>query len=78
VNGVLFHQILHGADIQPSSSPFAKSLGQQHVLEPELRTTAGAKVPHHLLTKAAERLRHRDYYCCGLGLHFRWMGDLGS
>jgi len=79
VNGVLFHQMLHGADIQPPSSPFAKSLGHQHVLEPELRTTHGARqYAHHLLSKAAERLRHKDYYCRRLGVHLRWMGDLGS
>jgi DNA polymerase-4 len=79
VNGVLFHQMLHGADIQPPSSPFAKSLGHQHVLEPVLRTTGGAReYAHHLVTKAAERLRHKDYYCRRLAVHMRWMGDLGS
>ena len=34
INGVPFHQMLHGVDIQPPSSPFAKSIGHQHVLEP--------------------------------------------
>ena len=38
INGLLFHQMLHGVDIQPPSSRFAKSIGHQHVLEPELRT----------------------------------------
>jgi DNA polymerase IV len=37
INGVLFHQMLHGVDIQPPSSRFSKSIGHQHVLEPELR-----------------------------------------
>jgi DNA polymerase-4 len=70
INGVLFHQMLHDADIQPPSSPFAKSIGHQHVLEPELRTNEGARhFAQHLLTKAAERLRHGGYYCCRLGLH---------
>src|SRR5262249_31374244 len=79
VNGVMFHQMLHGADIQPPSSPFAKSLGHQHVLEPTLRSTEGARdYAHHLLTKAAERLRRKDYYCRRLGLHLCWMGDLGD
>src|SRR5580704_12404360 len=42
INGVLFHQMLHGVDIQPPSSRFSKSIGHQHVLEPELRTKKGA------------------------------------
>src|SRR5258708_35781006 len=42
INGVLFHQMLHGVDIQPPSSRFSKSIGHQHVLEPELRTSDGA------------------------------------
>jgi DNA polymerase-4 len=79
VQGVLFHQMLHGVDIQPQSSPFSRSLGHQHVLEPELRTAEGARnFAHHLLSKAAERLRHKEYYCRRLSLHLRWMGDLGS
>jgi hypothetical protein len=52
INGVLFHEMLHGADIQPRSSKFAKSMGHQHVLEPEFRTSAGAQnVARHLLGK---------------------------
>ena len=58
INGVLFDQMLHGVDIQPPSSRFSKSIGHQHVLEPELRTNKGAHdFAQHLLTKAAERLR---------------------
>ncbi len=79
INGLLFHQMLHGVDIQPPSSRRAKSMGHQHVLEPELRTRNGAKsFSHHLLTKAAERLRRGDYYCRRLGLHLSWVGDLGG
>ena len=70
INGLLFHQMLHGVDIQPPSSRFAKSMGHQHVLEFELRTNDGAaNFARHLLTKAAERLRCGDYYCRRLGLH---------
>jgi DNA polymerase-4 len=70
INGLLFHQMLHGVDIQPPSSRFSKSMGHQHVLEPELRTNEGAgNFARHLLTKAAERLRRGDYYCRRLGLH---------
>jgi DNA polymerase-4 len=80
INGLLFHQMLHGVDIQPPSSRFSKSIGHQHVLEPELRTRDGAHdFAQHLLTKAAE--------CgCGaaiiiarrLGLHLSWVADLGG
>ena len=38
INGVMFHQMLHGVDIQPPSSRFSKSIGHQHVLEPDVRT----------------------------------------
>jgi DNA polymerase-4 len=79
INGLLFHQMLHGVDIQPPSSRFAKSMGHQHVLEPELRTRDRARnFSQHLLTKAAERLRRGDYYCRRLGLHLSWVGDLGG
>jgi DNA polymerase-4 len=79
INGLLFHQMLHGVDIQPPSSRFAKSMGHQHVLEPELRTNDGAgNFARDLLTKAAERLRRGDYFCRRLGLHLSWTGDLGG
>jgi DNA polymerase-4 len=79
VNGLLFHQMLHGVDIQPPSSRFSKSIGHQHVLEPELRTNKGAHdFAQHLLTKAAERLRRGDYFCRRLDVHLSWIGDLGG
>jgi DNA polymerase-4 len=79
INGVLFHQMLHGVDIQPPSSRFSKSIGHQHVLEPDLRTKKGAHdFAQHLLTKAAERLRRGDYYCRRLGVHLSWVSDLGG
>jgi DNA polymerase IV len=79
INGVLFHQMLHGVDIQPPSSRYSKSIGHQHVLEPELRSSDGARTfAQHLLTKAAERLRRGDYYCRRLGLHISWVAGLGG
>jgi hypothetical protein len=79
INGLLFHQMLHGVDIQPPASRFSKSIGHQHALEPELRTKKGAHhLAQHLLTKAAERLRRGDYYCRRLGVHLSWVGDLGG
>ncbi|MFA5041447.1 MAG: hypothetical protein WC464_07430 [Bdellovibrionales bacterium] len=78
VHGLLFYQMLHGADVQPPESGESKSMGHQHVLEPELRTNSGAKnFAHHLLTKAAERLRRHDYYCQKLGVCIWWCGDKG-
>jgi DNA polymerase IV len=79
INGLLFHQMLHGVDIQPPSPRFSKSIGHQHLLEPELHTARGAHdFVQHLLTKAAERLRRGDYYSCRLGVHLSWTGDLGG
>jgi len=79
VNGLLFHQMLHGVDIQPPTSRYSKSIGHQHVLEPDLRTKKGAHdFAQHLMTKAAERLRRGDYYCRRLGVHLSWVGDLGG
>lgn len=69
VQGVLYYELLHGADLQPPSSPETHSISHQHVLEPELRTMAGAReFSRHLAAKAAERLRHKGYYCRRLGV----------
>src|SRR5205085_12581166 len=68
-----------GVDLQPPSSRSSQSIGHHHVLEPDLRTNKCAhNFAQHLLTKAAERLRHGDYYCRRLGLHLSWIGDLGG
>jgi DNA polymerase-4 len=81
VNGLLFHQMLHGrrhpaADLALLKS---KSIGHQHVLDPDIRAKKGARdYVQHLLTKAAERLRRGDYYCRRLGVHLSWVGDLVS
>ena len=58
INAVLFHQMLHGVDIQPPSSRYSKSIGHQHVLEPELRTSDGAKT-------FSQHLRPRRPSGCG-------------
>jgi hypothetical protein len=71
--------MLHGVDIQPPSSRFSKSIGHQHLLEPDLRTKKGAHdFAQHLLTNAAERLRRGGYYCRRLGVHLSWVSDLGG
>lgn len=75
VHGVLYYELLHGADLQFPSSPHSQSLSHQHVLEPELRTPEGAQhCAKHLLAKAAERLRHNAYYCRRLGLSLTFAG----
>ena len=79
VYGVLYYELLHGADLQFPSSEHSKSIGHQHVLEPELRTIDGARqFAQHLLAKAAERLRHQGYFCCRLGLSLSAVGDWGK
>jgi DNA polymerase-4 len=76
VTGVLYYELLHGADLQFPSSQETKSMGHQHVLEPELRTLDGAgQFARHLLAKAAERLRHSGYFCRRLGLSLSAAGD---
>jgi hypothetical protein len=41
---LLFHQMLHGVDIQLPTSRFSKSIGHKHVLESDLRTKKGATI----------------------------------
>jgi len=79
INGVLYHELLHGADLQFPSSKQTHSISHQHVLEPSLRTTAGARqFAQHLLAKAAERLRNTHYYCRRLGVFLSWSKELGG
>ena len=79
INGLLFHQMLHGVDIQPPSSRFAKSMAISMCSSRNCAPmTVRANFARHLLTKAAERLRRGDYYCRRLGLHLSWTGDLGG
>jgi len=78
INGVLYYELLHGADLQFPSSQHSQSIGHQHVLEPELRTIDGARqFAQHLLAKASERLRHQEYYCRRLGLSLSSVEDWG-
>ena len=79
VTGVLYYELLHGADLQFPSSSLSKSISHQHVLEPELRSVDGAgQFAQHLLAKAAERLRHQGYYCRRLGVSLTSVGDWGK
>jgi DNA polymerase-4 len=77
IHGVLYYELLHGADMQFPSSTEMHSISHQHVLEPELRTTDGARrFSQHLMAKAAERLRHKGYYCrrLSVGMSTRHQG----
>jgi DNA polymerase-4 len=69
IYGVLYYELLHGADLQFPSSTQSHSISHQHVLEPALRSVDGARqFSQHLLAKAAERLRHKNYFCSRLGV----------
>ena len=48
VVGVLYYELLHGADLQFPSSANSQSISHQHVLEPEFRTTDGARQFAHI------------------------------
>lgn len=77
MHGVLFHELLKGADLQLPSSGHTKSMSHQHVLEPKLRSMQGAMdFSYHLLDKAAERLRRGGYYCSRLVLHLAFKTDV--
>jgi len=76
VVGERFYQWLRGEEVELRET-LHRSLGHQHVLEPELRTSDGAwTVAKKLLVKAAVRLRKEGSYTRRLALHIRFTGDL--
>ena len=75
IEGLRFHAYLRGDDI---SRPATKTstLSHQHVLEPALRTPARAyQYARYLLSKAAQRLREKDFYARQLVLQIKWMAS---
>lgn len=69
--GSRYYHRLRGEDI-PLPKTHTRSLGHQHVLEPELRTRQGGlETVKQLLVKGAERLRRKGYYARHLSLHVR-------
>ncbi|MBV8060193.1 MAG: hypothetical protein JO253_01535, partial [Alphaproteobacteria bacterium] len=79
VTGVLYYELLHGADLQFPSSQESRSISHEHVLEPALRTMEGARqFSQHLLAKAGERLRHKGYYARRMGLYLSRISGLGN
>jgi DNA polymerase-4 len=76
VVGERFYDWLRGEEVELSHTTH-RSLGHQHVLEPEFRTDPGAwRVAKKLLVKAAARLRREGYYARRLAVRVRFMGDL--
>jgi len=76
VVGERFHQWLRGDDTMGIETVH-RSLGHQHVLEPEFRNSEGAwMVAKKLLVKTGVRLRREGYYARRLALHMNLMGDL--
>lgn len=77
VHGARFHALLHGADLPRIEHP-RRSISHQHVLPPwERSLTAATPVLRQLLTRAAERLRHEDYYCRRLSVGIKWLHHAG-
>ncbi|MBP7253838.1 MAG: hypothetical protein KBA75_10195 [Alphaproteobacteria bacterium] len=77
IHGVRFHALLHGADLPRIEHP-RRSISHQHVLPPWERSLAAATpVLRQLLARAAERLRHEDYYCRRLSVGIKWLHHTG-
>lgn len=74
VVGERFYRWLRGEDVELPETTH-RSLGHQHVLEPEFRTRDGAwTVMRKLLVKAATRLRKEGFYTRRAQLHVRYVG----
>lgn len=73
VGGVRFHRWLRGEEVDLPATQH-RSLGHQHVLEPELRNPEGAwTVARKLLVKAAVRLRKEGFFARRLSLDLRFI-----
>lgn len=77
VEGERYYAQIWGYNV--NRSPSHKSvIGHQHVLEPNLRNGKGAHdVLHHLLIKAAVRLRQAGYYCKRLSVQIKLDRHMG-
>jgi DNA polymerase-4 len=74
VIGERFYRWLRGEDVELAETVH-RSLGHQHVLEPEFRTAQGAwMVTKKLLVKAAVRLRKEGHYAKRLSLEMSFIG----
>jgi DNA polymerase IV len=76
VVGKRFYLWLRGENVELAET-IHRSIGHQHVLEPEFRNSTGAwTVTKKLLMKAAVRLRKEGYYTRRLTLQIRFTGGL--
>lgn len=76
VVGRRFYDWLRGDDVKLADTVH-RSVGHQHVLEPELRTEEGSwRVIKKLLMKATVRLRKEGYYARRLFAQVRYLGDM--
>jgi DNA polymerase-4 len=73
--GERYYHWLKGDDVYVPPTR-TSTLGHQHVLEPDLRTNAGAaSVLMKLLSKAAARLRRERFYARRLSVHVSFMEE---
>lgn len=76
VVGERYYRWLHGEDVELPET-LHRSIGHQHVLEPEFRNWEGAwMVLKKLLVKAAVRLRKEAFYARRLSVHMKLTGGL--
>jgi DNA polymerase-4 len=74
VGGMWWHQLQ--GDQLPAAATHRRTVGNSHVLSPELRTYAQSKaVLIRLLHKAAARLRHIDYLARSISVSIDCLGD---
>lgn len=73
VQGERLWHWLRGEDFHDAELEYAKSIGHEHVLGPELRTLEGTyATAHKLLHKAAMRLRMQKLWAAGISLSLRF------
>lgn len=69
--GRRYYHRLRGSDLKLPGTQ-TRSLGHEHVLEPELRNRQGSlTVLRQLIVKGAERLRRKGYYASRITVHSR-------
>lgn len=73
VQGERLWHWLRGEDFHDGELEYPKSVGHQHVMPPEFRTTEGAyAIAHKLLHKAAIRLRMHNLWAARIALGLRF------
>ena len=76
VEGHFYHDALHGLEPEARRPTEQRTLGQSHILPPELRTEHGARsVLHRLAQKAAMRLRRAGRVTGRMSVFVKYIGD---